>query len=252
MLPLRYTPKVADSSIQFVSGDSAIIKVDGKGNVTALRTGETWVTLRNHMQPDQMVYIKVVEPDKSDVVSAWAYDDYMKAKSHGIVTSMYDERYQQEITRRDFAVLTVQLSETILHKDLYDSTFEETSPFIDTSDWEIIWAYNHGIIKGTSARNFSPDNMITRQEASTLLLNLHTKLIEINGLEAEVTNIETTTKFNDDANIAGWAKLNVYKAVRLSLMKGTGNNKFTPAGPLTREQTFVILQNLFEQLMDEK
>lgn len=50
--------------------------------------------------------------------------------------------------------------------------------------------------------------------------------------------------------IASWAKENVYKAVSLSLMSGADGQTFNPDGVLTYEQTFVLLNNLFEKFAD--
>jgi hypothetical protein len=128
------------------------------------------------------------------------------------------------------------------------------SPFKDVDDWRITWANVNGIIQGTGLNKFSPTSTITREQAATLMLNVYEQAQRILGVGGDDAAQEpvAAAAFADDSAIAKWAKDNVYRATELTIMKGTGSNMFTPKGKLTYEQTFVLLQNVFELIEKQK
>jgi hypothetical protein len=145
--------------------------------------------------------------------------------------------------------MAVQLCENILGKPLETTT----TPFKDINDSTISKAVKNGLIQGTSRTEFSPWDTITRQEAAVMLIRLHDKLVRLMGDNAAAGNSLTAedAAFADDARIAPWAKQQVYRAVDLQLLNGIGNNKFEPHGLLTHEQTFIILEHVFEKFVTE-
>nr|WP_237179022.1 S-layer homology domain-containing protein [Paenibacillus sp. MMS18-CY102] len=234
----------------FLSGNAGVAAVDSKGNIRAVGKGDTWVSVDEYLGSVSTVNIRVVDADPADRVSKWAVEDYTLAKSNGLISRTYDHSYQKAITRYDFTGLAVQMAETIMDNNLYsDDVAYGKSPFRDVDDWRVTWANRNGIIKGTSPNVFSPYETITREQAATLLMNLYNRLSQLTGQsdgEAAAGGAGKAQLFEDDKRIAPWAKDNVYKAVALSLMDGTGYNQFKPKGVLTYEQTFVLLQKAFE------
>ncbi|QYR22138.1 S-layer homology domain-containing protein [Paenibacillus sp. sptzw28] len=238
-----------NTEVSFESDDPAIAAVDESGSVTARAEGRTRLVVRSYFQNEQIVHINVVKPGSSGQVSAWALDGYNKAKSNGIIRSFFDEDYQSPMNRYGFAVMAVQLCENILGKPLETTT----TPFKDINDTTISKAVKNGLIQGTSKTEFSPWNTITRQEAAVMLIRLHDRLLRLMGDNAAAGNSLAAggAAFADDARIAPWAKEYVYRAVDLQLLNGVGNNKFEPRGLLTHEQTFIILEHVFEKFVTE-
>lgn len=249
-LPIGLRAGAQTKGNTFVSGNAGVAAIDGSGVIRAVGKGSTWVSVDDYLGSRQSINIRVVDADPADRVSKWAIEDYTLAKSNGLVDASYDHSYLKPISRYDFAGLAVQMAETIIGRNLYsDDVAYGKSPFRDVDDWRVTWANRNGIIKGTSANTFSPYDTITREQAAMLLLNLYNKLGQLTGQDdkqAAAGGKGKTTLFEDDKRISAWAKDNVYKAVALSLMDGTGYNQFGPKGKLTYEQTFVLLEKAFE------
>ncbi|MNF94283.1 Endoglucanase precursor [compost metagenome] len=225
--------------------------MDASGLVKGVGAGSASVSIDDYLGMNRVVYIQVLE--KSEKVSKWALPDYAAAKGNGLVDANYDHSYQKPISRYEFTGLAVQMMETAVGRNLYhDEVAYGNSPFRDVDDWRVTLANKLGIIQGTSVSKFTPYDTITREQAATLLLNLYNAVGRLSSDRSayvpSAAELAGTPKFGDDRAIAGWAKNNVYKAVALSLMKGTGFGQFTPKGKLTYEQTFVILQNVFKVL----
>lgn len=77
----------------------------------------------------------------------------------------------------------------------------DTKVFRDTNNDSVQLAYSLGIVKGADGA-FLPYAEITRQEAAVMLTRLAVQL----GLSGE----DSKALFNDDNNIAPWAKESVY------------------------------------------
>lgn len=236
----------------YVSGNSKIAAINSAGEIKGVTAGTTWVSVDSYTSKQNRVNIVVTDKAASEQVSKWALKDYAKAKGNGLIDKLHDHSYQQPISRYDFTVLAIQMLETASSQYLYteDVGFGK-SPFKDTDDWRITWANRNGIIQGMGAQTFSPKTTITREQAASLMLNLYKQAKQIIGIDKDEP-ADTGLRFVDDRSIAAWARTSVYRAAALSIMKGTGSNQFTPKGILTYEQTFVLLENLFELIEEQK
>ncbi|MFD2670291.1 S-layer homology domain-containing protein [Marinicrinis sediminis] len=230
------------------SDSEHIVRVNGDGTVTAVGEGEAKLTIEHYL-PDQnnSLYIYVEPQNPGDQVSAWAYDGYMAAKSNGIVMYAYDHRYQSAIDRFAFVDLVFNLTETILGETIYLHDVMDT-PFIDVDDWRVNWAYENQIISGVSNVHFEPYSHITREQAASLIMNTYRTLLNLTGHspQLQLPLQLDVTPYADEASIASWATSNVYQVQQYGFMSGVANNRFDPKGKLTFEQTYLILQRLFE------
>ncbi|GGD91956.1 S-layer homology domain-containing protein [Paenibacillus nasutitermitis] len=235
-------PQGTEGEFSFSSQNAAVAVVDWNGYIKAEGIGQTRILLKSYFQQNQEIFVDVVKPDKSKQVSAWALADYRKAKSNGIIGAFFDEDYQEPISRYRFAVMAALLYENIRNMPLETTP----TPFKDIDDDYISKAVHAGIITGTAPGTFSPDRTISRQEAAVMLIRLFDALSQSEQLEEENAQDAAVPVFADEGNISPWAKAPVYRAVELQLMNGVGKEKFGPRGLLTHEQTYIILQHLFE------
>lgn len=88
---------------------------------------------------------------------------------------------------------------------------------------------------------FSPNQTLSRQEASLVLAN---------GLHLDYTTVEYTG-FVDDGKIADWAKAAVSLMRDEELITGTGGNFFSPYDPISRAALAVILDNAIDIFIHE-
>lgn len=109
------------------------------------------------------------------------------------------------------------------------------NPFIDVKEdsWyydAVRYVYENGLMKGTSDKNFSPDEKTTRGMIVTILHRLE-------GSPSAETN-----RFSDVKEDKYYAKA-VAWAAENNIVNGYGNDKFGPEDAITREQLAVILMN---------
>ena len=119
-----------------------------------------------------------------------------------------------------------------------------TTPFTDlTQDWyqdAILWAYQTGVVAGTSSTTFEPDRPVTREQIAVILMEYVTRVLK---LERTWTPADLST-FPDAGSVSDWAKDAMADAVGLGLISGASNGGQTllePQGSATREQVATIL-----------
>jgi hypothetical protein len=195
--------------------------------------------------------------------SDWANAELEKANQLGLIPDcLKGQDLTKPITRREFAAVSVKLYEN-LTGTLPEPA--EANPFTDTKDAEVLKAYNVGITAGTAADKFSPDVLLNREQAATMLTRV-LKAAYIEGwtltADADYTfEFAMPAPFADDANISGWAKPSVYFMAANKIINGTGDNMFSPRATTaaeeaalyasaTREQALAIAVRIVENLKD--
>ena len=112
--------------------------------------------------------------------------------------------------------------------------FEGVNPFADVSAGAyyydaVLWAAEKNITNGTAAADFSPDGLLTRGQAVTLLWRA-------NGSPV----IHRDINFDDVPADAYYAEA-VRWAVSEGITAGTGSNEFSPNAPCTRAQIVTFM-----------
>ena len=109
------------------------------------------------------------------------------------------------------------------------------APFTDlTADWyqhSIVWAYQNGIVSGTSATTFEPEAPVTREQIAVILYRY---------AHEENTEDGKLTSFPDAKDISGYALEAMNWAVARGLINGS-DGKLLPQDTATRAQIAVIL-----------
>lgn len=173
--------------------------------------------------------------------SPWAVPELEKARDLGLIpASLSGLDFTKAITRSEFAAVSVKLYEYLAEK----TAVAAGNPFSDTSDPEVLKAYNLGLTNGTSADKFSPDQFLSREQASTMLTRNY-KAAAVLGwtLEDDANFPLVYTKpaaFADNNDISAWAKDSVYFMAAAGIVLGMGDNKFSPQSSITREQALAI------------
>ncbi len=180
-----------------------------------------------------------------DLPDSWAKGSVNTAIDKQIVPLYMQYGYKQNITRKDFVTLLVNLIKAKtgnLDAFLNDKNIDiKTNPFNDTNDTNAIIAYKLGIAGGVGYGNFNPDGEITRQEAAVMLA----KTAKALGVD---TSNASSPGFSDNVTIKDWAKTSVDFVSSKSVMTGIAGNKFDPAGKCIKEQAFAIIIRLLQIL----
>lgn len=169
--------------------------------------------------------------------SSWALSGVEELKSYGQFGEGIFGNYNKNITRGEFIYLAVKLYELFDGKEIIA---DQNIKFSDTNNVYAIKGATAGITTGIGSQKFGFDMPITREQLSTLLINI---LLKGNVSLKE----DSDFKFDDDSKISSWAKKNVYIAKANSIIQGVGDNKFNPQGFTTVEQALTILNNIIQE-----
>lgn len=165
--------------------------------------------------------------------SPWAQTDVDDAIALSLVPVPLQAGYTMPATRAEFCALAVKLFETVKGREI-----TERRQFADTEDINIQKMGGLQVVSGVGGDLFSPEGIITREQAAVILANL------MRAMGLPVSNQAPPT-FADNADISTWATTAVGGIAAASVMRGGGNNTFSPKGTYTREQSIITLIKLY-------
>lgn len=175
-----------------------------------------------------------VDVSKTD----WFYNDVKYVWQHDIMNGVSDTKFAPEtpMTRAMFVTVLYRLEGSP------DVTGMATPPFTDIGaknfDWAynaIVWAYNTGVTKGTSATTFAPGVAISRQEIVTMFYRY-----------AGSPAVSGSPIFGDSSAISSWARNAVQWAKSFGVVNGYPNGNFGPVDATTRGQMAAMIHRYMQ------
>ena len=174
----------------------------------------------------------------TDVSHSWADDGIQYCVTHQLMSGIGNNLFGPKLTTTRAQIVQ------ILYNLEGEPEVSGTTPFTDlTQDWyqdAILWAYQTGVVAGTSSTTFEPDLPVTREQIAVILMEYVTRVLK---LERTWTPADLST-FPDAGSVSDWAKDAMADAVGLGLISGASNGGQTclePQGSATREQVATIL-----------
>ena len=174
----------------------------------------------------------------SDVTKNWAYPGIQYCVTHKLMGSTGGDKFAPTMTTTRAQIVQ------ILYNLEGEPEVSGTTPFTDlTQDWyqdAVLWAYQTGVVAGTSSTTFEPDLPVTREQIAVILMEYMTRVLK---LERTWTPADLSI-FPDADSVSDWAKDALADAVGLGLISGASNGGQTllePQGSATREQVATIL-----------
>ena len=205
---------------------------DGVKTFTCTRCGET----KTEVIPATGV-MDVTEMF-TDVSHSWADDGIQYCVTHQLMSGIGNNLFGPKLTTTRAQIVQ------ILYNLEGEPKVSGTTPFTDlTQDWyqdAVLWAYQTGVVAGTSSTTFEPDRPVTREQIAVILMEYVTRVLK---LERTWTPADLST-FPDADSVSDWAKDAMADAVALGLISGASNGGQTllePQGSATREQVATIL-----------
>lgn len=169
----------------------------------------------------------------------WAAGYILSAQSNNLLTARTSSGFRSNVTRLQFAELSVNLVEQLTGATL--PTGSQT--FADTTDVVALKAVAAGITAGKGENRFAPDDPITRQEISVMLR----QVIRLAGEEI-LTNPSTQLgQYADAASVAGWAEESMALLTNNGLMAGGDGNRLSPLNNTTLQEAIVLILALYNQ-----
>ncbi len=175
-----------------------------------------------------------VDVSKTD----WFYNDVKYVWQHDIMNGVSDTKFapKTSMTRAMFVTVLYRLEGSP------DVTGMATPPFTDIGaknfDWAynaIVWAYNTGVTKGTSATTFAPGVAISRQEIVTMFYRY-----------AGSPAVSGSPIFGDSSVISSWARNAVQWAKSFGVVNGYPNGNFGPVDATTRGQMAAMIHRYMQ------
>ena len=174
----------------------------------------------------------------TDVTKNWAYPGIQYCVTHQLMSGIGNNLFGPKLTTTRAQIVQ------ILYNLEGEPKVSGTTPFTDlTQDWyqdAILWAYQTGVVAGTSSTTFEPDRPVTREQIAVILMEYMTRVLK---LERTWTPADLSI-FPDAGSVSDWAKDAMADAVGLGLISGASNGGQTylePQGSATREQVATIL-----------
>ena len=174
----------------------------------------------------------------TDVTKNWAYPGIQYCVTHQLMSGVGGNLFAPKMTTTRAQIVQ------ILYNLEGEPKVSGTTPFTDlTQNWykdAVLWAYQTGVVVGTSATTFAPDLPVTREQIAVILMEYMTRVLK---LERTWTPADLSV-FPDAGSVSGWAKDALADAVALGLISGASNGGQTylePQGSATREQVATIL-----------
>ena len=168
----------------------------------------------------------------------WAHAGIDYCVANGLMSGVGDNLFAPKMTTTRAQIVQ------ILYNLEGEPNVSGTMPFTDlTQNWykdAVLWAYQTGVVSGTSATTFAPDLPVTREQIAVILMGYAEKVL---GVTRTWTPADLST-FPDAGSVSGWAKDALADAVALGLISGASNGGQTylePQGSATREQVATIL-----------
>ena len=205
---------------------------DGVKTYTCTRCGET--------KTETIPATGVVDVTKmfTDVSHSWADDGIRYCVTHQLMSGIGNNLFGPKLTTTRAQIVQ------ILYNLEGEPKVSGKTPFTDlTQDWyqdAILWAYQTGVVAGTSSTTFEPDLPVTREQIAVILMEYVTRVLK---LERTWTPADLSA-FPDAGSVSDWAKDAMADAVALGLISGASNGGQTylePQGSATREQVATIL-----------
>ena len=174
----------------------------------------------------------------TDVTKNWAYPGIQYCVTHQLMSGIGNDLFGPKLTTTRAQIVQ------ILYNLEGEPKVSGTTPFTDlTQDWyqdAVLWAYQTGVVAGTSSTTFEPDLPVTREQIAVILMEYMTRVLK---LERTWTPADLSI-FPDADSVSDWAKDAMADAVGLGLISGASNGGQTllePQGSATREQVATIL-----------
>jgi hypothetical protein len=124
------------------------------------------------------------------------------------------------------------------------------NPFSDVAegcfyDKSTAWASAEGIVLGYGGGIFAPDDLITREQAATILY----RYAEYKGVDTEAMGADTSTlSYTDVFTISEFARPAMHFCIAAGVINGDGNGYLRPSDNASRAEVAAMFQRLCDAI----
>lgn len=173
----------------------------------------------------------------------WSYQYITELNKAGVLPSSEKFQGQEEETRGNLVLYLYNMDQGVFkdRKKSQDKKKEKAAPnFTDvTKDSPyydaVCWAYQNGLVGGTTETTFAPEHSLTREQVCTVVARF-AALEEISLLQ-----VVEPDQFKDSLYIDEYARSGVTACQMAGIVKGYDNGFFQPDNTLTREECAAVV-----------
>jgi hypothetical protein len=216
---------------------------DGKFTFTGAKPGKSGEVISAKTSTGGTFTLLEYDKKFTDLAGHWAEKDIRVLSARHIVSGTTPTTFapSQMATRAQCAALLVRA--------LGMPKSDAGHAFTDVSDsaWyagDVAAAAKAGIIKGTSAGMFSPDQGISRAELAVMI----GRVLESRTGRKVFDAKKVLAEYTDAGQIPGWAQEGVALAVESGIVNGRTKDTIVPQGMVNRAEIAVIIGRLLEYI----
>jgi hypothetical protein len=216
---------------------------DGKFTFTGAKPGKSGEVISAKTSTGGTFTLLEYDKKFTDLAGHWAEKDIRVLSARHIVSGTTPTTFapSQMATRAQCAALLVRA--------LGMPKSDAGHAFTDVSDsaWyagDVAAAAKAGIIKGTSAGMFSPDQGISRAELAVMI----SRVLESRTGRKVFDAKKVLAEYTDAGQIPGWAQEGVALAVESGIVNGRTKDTIVPQGMVNRAEIAVIIGRLLEYI----
>ncbi|MHC1693997.1 MAG: S-layer homology domain-containing protein [Eubacteriales bacterium] len=189
------------------------------------------------------VYSVVYNPVTfTDALGHWAEAAINDMGSRMIVNSMDSGAYEPDrnVTRAEFAAIVVKALGLV--KGTTESPFDD----VTLTDWFNGYVYTataYNLITGYDNESFAPNDIITREQAMTILA----RAMKLTGISVTLTESEVAELFanyTDAGLVSDYARAGVAACIKTAVVSGTTASTLSPKDSVTRAEVATMIQRL--------
>ncbi|MGG1518616.1 S-layer homology domain-containing protein, partial [Paenibacillus oryzisoli] len=173
----------------------------------------------------------------TDMHGHWAEADVCEAAGLGIVAGVDANRFvpDRAVTRAEFTVMLVRALQIPVGEQIDVQVYNDRTSIPDWALPAISIGTEKGIVFGYPDGSFGAKKLISREEAAAMV----TRAMKWDSSGAG------PLPFADHASISTWALPSVMSVYGHGLVQGRENNRFEPAGSMTRAEAASLLLRLW-------
>ncbi len=229
----------AKGDVTITSTDPTVVRVEDGNVLVPMRRGSCSIIGRSDMEGELPSMWTVSVADLTDA-SAWASAAVQGYYLANLLPIPLCGELKTPLTREDAALLMTPLAAKLCSAATLRSDY---LPFDDVSGeaGEVIdYLWRLGIFTGTDEYEFSPQAVLTREQAAKLI----GKLLE--AAAGKHLTFAREPECADAETISGWARGYAAFVMQTGLMRGFEDGTFRPNEPVTREQMICVLHRLYK------
>ena len=213
------------------------------GTVMLQSTAMAWTAHKQDLTQAEVMIDENVSLSEN-LPSDWAQNEIDLAVQAGLIPDLTGSpRYQDPISREQFAELVTNMLEKILNTQI---SAAPSDTFTDTTNIAVLKAYEYGVVNGVGDNLFAPTDTTNREQIAAMVFRAAEAIKENTGKDLMPAS-GSIAKFTDQSEISDWAVQSVGELSENGIMNGTSDSTASPKETCTVEQSILLIYRVYSR-----